>query len=114
MLGLTVEIVNALEWDLQVLDAKLGRKPLDEKLAEELEQLASAAETAAADLQKWEAQVNHHENSIRVIEQTEGSAEAIARGKKRANRSRDYQPLPLEAEYGLHRAKLLTAQRHPA
>eukprot|EP00965_Chrysotila_dentata_P260890 6214069-Pleurochrysis_carterae.AAC.5 len=111
MLGLTVEIINTLEWELQQLDAKLRKKALDEKLAEALEQLSSAMDTVTvADLERWEAEVHEHRNCIHVIEQT-ASTEAIARGKKRANRSRDYQPLPLEAEYRLHTAKLRAAER---
>eukprot|EP00965_Chrysotila_dentata_P104529 3452093-Pleurochrysis_carterae.AAC.1 len=99
MLGLTVELINALEWELQQLDAQLGVKPVDEKLAEELLQLTAMHDNANVDLEKWEFEAQHHRNSLSVIEQTDGAAEAVARGKQRANRARSYQPLPLEEEY---------------
>eukprot|EP00965_Chrysotila_dentata_P154418 5102263-Pleurochrysis_carterae.AAC.1 len=111
MLGLTVEIINSLEWELQQLNAQLSNKPQDEKLAEEPQQLNAAHDNAVQDLQKWQAEASHHRNSLDVIEQTDGADKAMELGKQRANKSRDYQPLPLEEEYRTHLRKLKAATK---
>eukprot|EP00965_Chrysotila_dentata_P234546 6200241-Pleurochrysis_carterae.AAC.1 len=110
MLGLTVEIINSLEWELQQLDAQLSNKPKDEKLAEELQQLNAANDNAVQDLQKWQAEAPHHRNSIDAIEQADGTEKAMELGKH-ANKFRDYQPLPLQEEYRTHLRKLKAATK---
>eukprot|EP00965_Chrysotila_dentata_P217551 6190067-Pleurochrysis_carterae.AAC.2 len=110
MLGITVDLVNCLEWELKTFDATLRREILDGQLAEELNSLAAEASRLTGEVLRWEGHLAHHSGSIDVIEATEGAADAIERGKKPPKRGRSYVPLPLESEYRSHLREVRDAQ----
>eukprot|EP00965_Chrysotila_dentata_P261726 6214353-Pleurochrysis_carterae.AAC.1 len=96
MLGITVDLVNCLEWELKVLDWECARQPADPKLAQELQQIANEAADMRAEVGRWEEAVAHHKNSLEIIEATPGAADAIELGKRAPKRGRSYTPIPLE------------------
>eukprot|EP00965_Chrysotila_dentata_P246193 6207009-Pleurochrysis_carterae.AAC.3 len=110
MLGITVDLVNCLEWELKAYDATLRREFLDGQLAEELNSLAAEASRLKGEVLRWEGHLAHHRGSIEVIEATEGAAEAIKLGKKPPKRGRNYVPLPLESEYRSHLREVCDAE----
>eukprot|EP00965_Chrysotila_dentata_P169446 5595057-Pleurochrysis_carterae.AAC.1 len=87
MLGITVDLVNCLEWELKVLDWECHQQPSDLKLAQELSTIANEAADMRAEVQRWEDLVAHHKSTLEVIEAT-ACADAIDRGKKPAKRFR--------------------------
>eukprot|EP00965_Chrysotila_dentata_P182108 6013474-Pleurochrysis_carterae.AAC.2 len=92
MLGITVDLVNCLDWELKTLDAECGRQPDDDRLAAELKRLANEAGNLRAEVVRWEGHLAHHQSSLEVIEATPGADETIERGKKAAKRARGYTP----------------------
>ena len=107
MLGIGLELINKVEFELKKIDyahtERVGRKPLDEELATKVAAASKHLVEQRTELEDAERDSSHHFNSMEVIEATQHSAGAVEAGRKAKSRARSYVPLPLEEEYRAHR-----------
>jgi len=121
-LGTSLKQVNALEWELKVLDARWsqerGVRLSTSKSAGEKKSLDEKLRDAENWISVLHTSIETHSNlifgltsSIELMKSTPESANGIERGKKTRSRKKDYQPLPGEDEYRDACANLLAAQQ---
>ena len=116
-LGLSLEQVRLLEWELKELDAEWaaaqGTAPsLPAKESARLLEMEAQASSLTQQIAQLEADLSKHSNAMELIESDEANAAAVLRGKKEKSRKKDPPPaLPFELEYRGHRKALAAAQQ---